>query len=300
MFAPPLHAFSWDDTLDAPAMGSMLSAPLAQNIFHFLAKLLPLPPIPSLITPTPRFKEGGANLQNRKGFALIRYPDLYGASLIDGIRNFFGFFYQQPSPLQSVSAPSHVASPAQQSPAPLPVRTALATPTPSMVQPIVQITKEIRTETQVKTIDDSRFTQLLNLIDGLSSRQSQTQSSVQANTQTIALTNRINELQELTIKKGLTLASGGLDITNGNINISSGNITLSSGSISAATSSVSSLSISGTGSFGGMLTVSSGGAAITGNVGIGTSTPSDTFALNGAAYFAQISAPVVSSNRLQP
>lgn len=88
-------------------------------------------------------------------------------------------------------------------------------------------------------------------------------------TNEIAATNRINQLSGVAITGGT--------ITNATINGISG---LTAADIPA------------------LAYLSTSGGSLSGALGIGTTSPSDLFALNGAAYLADITAPPVTTNRL--
>ena len=147
------------------------------------------------------------------------------------------------------SAPLPISHPINPSPAPMPSSapfpqnpiSQITRITERVLQPITQITKETRVETETRTIDDGRYNTLMNLISLIGDRQSGTQTLTAQNTSSIALTNRINQLNEPTINNGLTLASGSIGIIKGSIILDSGNITISSGSLT-----VPSLNVSGT------------------------------------------------------
>src|SRR3989344_4516400 len=112
----------------------------------------------------------------------------------------------------------------------------------------------------------------------------------------VTLSQRIDELNAINIDNGATIRSGNLSVTSGSVTAPSATFTnLTVGSFSANSTSATS-------------TISTGGFAVgtnqfviqqtSGRVGIGTTSPSDTLALNGAMYFASVSVPSVTSNRL--
>src|SRR3990167_4393524 len=112
----------------------------------------------------------------------------------------------------------------------------------------------------------------------------------------VTLSQRIDELNAINIDNGATICSVNLSVSRGSVTAPSATFTnLTVGSFSANSTSATS-------------TISTGGFAVgtnqfvvqqsTGNVGIGTTSPSDTLALNGAMYFAYVSVPSVTSNRL--
>src|SRR3989338_4979424 len=112
----------------------------------------------------------------------------------------------------------------------------------------------------------------------------------------VTLSQRIDELNAINIDNGATIRSGNLSVTSGSVTAPSATFTnLTVGSFSANSTSATS-------------TISTGGFAVgtnqfviqqtSGRVGIGTTSPSDTLALNGAMYFASVSVPSVTANRL--
>jgi hypothetical protein len=252
---------------------------------------------------------------------------LYGAlganvsDAFDGIVNYLGSFFggqsttnnQLPTTTTQTQPTKQSVSPVAPKPItlPIPQPKQIVTPTfkPTTVPPPTTQPQTTQFITQrilsgVTSADlELRIQQLRNELTakiGLVSTQSQ--SNYNNNFAAIALTNKIDQLQNTVITSP---AITGGTITNTNI---------SGGTISGTTISGTTLTVS-SGIFSGNLTVSGtatstfagdsnfdGGTlyidSLNNRVGVGTSSPSDTFSLAGPLYLSQISAPSVTTNRL--
>ncbi|PIY57840.1 MAG: hypothetical protein COY99_01130, partial [Candidatus Yonathbacteria bacterium CG_4_10_14_0_8_um_filter_47_645] len=202
---------------------------------------------------------------------------------------------------------SNTPAPAAKTPAPPPAQTIIVN------KPLEKVTVEKTIERVISGVTpadlDARMQQLSNtLLAEIYKVSDEVTSKTQGNFRAIALTQKIDQLTNTAINSP-TITGG---------TISSANI--SGGSISGVSLSGSSIALSGalsatSGAFSGNLTVSgtatntfAGDSAfdtdtltidsVNNRVGIATTTPSDTFSLNGSAYLAQISAPSNTQNRL--
>ena len=131
---------------------------------------------------------------------------------------------------------------------------------------------------------------------------SNTTNRVTVTERVVSLTNKIDQLENINLIKGATIKSGGLDITQGSINIQSGGITLTSGGLTMQSGNLTLTAgniIYGTYSTTTILANKVNAYSIatstdatpfltfdTANykVGIGTTTPSQTFSISGNSY----------------
>src|SRR3989344_3393191 len=210
-----------------------------------------------------------------------------------------------PKPLTPPVAPKPVATPKQPTTNNLPPTTSnpiTKTPTPSPQQLVVERTVE-RVLSGLTSADlELKIQQLRNeLVSRIGAVAGQTQSNYNNNFAAIALTNKIDQLQNTVIT---TPAITGGTITNASI---------SGGTISGTTISGTTLTVS-SGTFSGNLTVSGTATStfagdsnfdagtlyidsLNNRVGVGTSSPTDTFSVNGPIFLAN-SSPSITANRL--
>src|SRR3989344_4984379 len=203
-----------------------------------------------------------------------------------------------PKPLTPPVAPKPVATPKQ----PTTSNPITKTPTPSPQQLVVERTVE-RVLSGLTSADlESRIEQLRNeLVAKIGSVSTQSQSNYSNNFQAIALTNKIDQLTNTILT---TPAITGGTITNASITGG----TISGTTISGTTLTVSSATFSGNLTVSGTATSTFAGDSnfdagtlyidsLNNRVGVGTSSPTDTFSVNGPIFLAN-SSPSATTNRL--
>ncbi len=249
------------------------------------------------------------------GQNLLATVDGMGASVWSSIRSFFSNLFfgspeenntqSAPEPLQEIPPPIEI-TPTQQTPpqrelppeqdvkkdepVSIPVKrdvpVTVSAPVRTVIERVIERTVEVPTTT-VSGVSETSLTERLNQLENALKTEiyrvaSNANTRANDNYAAIALTNRINNLSNVTIS-GATITSSTFD---GTLSGSSGAFT---GAVSGATAS-----FTGASNFGSTLYVDS----VNSRVGVGTSSPSDTLSVNGPAYFAQVSAPSVTTNRL--
>src|SRR3989344_1460341 len=205
---------------------------------------------------------------------------------------------QPPKPIAPPVAPKPVATPKQ----PTTSNPITKTPTPSPQQLVVERTVE-RVLSGLTSADlESRIEQLRNeLVAKIGSVSTQSQSNYSNNFQAIALTNKIDQLTNTILT---TPAITGGTITNASITGG----TISGTTISGTTLTVSSATFSGNLTVSGTATSTFAGDSnfdagtlyidsLNNRVGVGTSSPTDTFSVNGPIFLAN-SSPSITANRL--
>src|SRR3989339_612717 len=181
----------------------------------------------------------------------------------------------------------------------------------NVTNPIREVVKETVIERVVSGVS---LADLQNLSNQLHSEIYKVADSVSSNNanlyRTISLTNKIDNLSGVTIS-GSTINTSSFSGSTGSF---SGAFTGTTGSFSGDLSALTG-AFTGNLSSGGQLSITgtatstlAGDTAFDTNtlyvdslnnrVGVGTSSPTDTFSLNGPAYLAQVSAPANTSNRL--
>ena len=222
-----------------------------------------------------------AGLSTGEQAALFTYQTIHG--FFDSTTRALAGLFGTTSNITIVSNPPSIVLPFATSTMPVSAPRPTTPPAISARAPSITVTNYPTYTTIVKGISEDFMNQSLaslrtNILATVAGMVQPVAAQTVTNATTIQQVNMIQDLSNLIVRNG---DFRGGTLTNGtSVSATTGNFTTLTGGSTSGTS----------GTFSGNLTAAT--------LGVGTTSPSDTFALNGPAYFAQVSSPLVTTNRL--